>query len=66
LTQGFFAQLLQRQDLKGVDEERGKFRSFLLASMKHYLANDWKFQNRQKRGGDYEIFSFDVETAEAR
>jgi len=66
LTQGFFAQLLQRQDLKGVDEKRGKFRSFLLASMKHYLANDWKFQNRQKRGGDYEIFSFDVETAEAR
>ena len=66
LTQGFFAQLLRRQDIRGVDARRGRFRSFLLAALKHFIANDWKHQNRQKRGGGCEVLSFDAETAEAR
>ena len=66
LTQGFFAQLLRRQDIRGVDARRGRFRSYLLAALKHYVANDWKRQNRQKRGGGCEVLSFDAETAEAK
>ena len=38
LTQGFFTRLLEKKNLKAADPERGKFRSFLLASVKHYLA----------------------------
>lgn len=66
LTQGFFAQLLRRQDIRGVNARRGRFRSYLLAALKHFIANDWKHQNRQKRGGGCEVLSFDAETAEVR
>jgi RNA polymerase sigma-70 factor (ECF subfamily) len=50
LTQGFFAQLLEKRYLRQYQRERGRFRSFLLASLKHFLANqrDWAFA--QKRG----------------
>ena len=51
LTQGFFAQLLGKKYLKDVMRERGRFRSFLLASVKHYLANEWDRAQAQKRGG---------------
>ena len=66
LTQGFFVELLRRKDIRGVDARRGRFRSYLLAALKHYLTNDWKHQNRQKRGGGCDVFSFDAETAEAQ
>ena len=51
LTQEFFARLLARDDLATVDREKGKFRSFLLASMKHFLANESDRARAQKRGG---------------
>src|SRR5262245_59213857 len=51
LVQGFLASLLARQSLSGVDRSRGKFRSFLLASLKHYLANDYDRSQAIKRGG---------------
>src|SRR5438045_655678 len=41
LTQEFFARLLAKNYLAEVDRERGRFRSFLLAAMKHFLANEW-------------------------
>jgi DNA-directed RNA polymerase specialized sigma24 family protein len=41
LTQEFFARLLEKKALSAADRERGKFRCFLLASMKHFLANEW-------------------------
>ena len=41
LTQAFFARLLEKNDLATADSERGKFRSFLLTSLKHFLANEW-------------------------
>src|SRR5215213_3277150 len=44
LTQDFFARFLEKNDVAAARSERGRFRSFLLASMKHFLANDWDRQ----------------------
>jgi RNA polymerase sigma-70 factor (ECF subfamily) len=51
LTQEFFARLLEKNSLTAADESRGRFRSFLLASLKHFLANEWDKARAQKRGG---------------
>jgi RNA polymerase sigma factor (sigma-70 family) len=59
LTQGFFKRLLEKNYLLQVDPEKGKFRSFLLASIKHFLANDWDRTQTKKRGGAYAIISWD-------
>ena len=56
LTQSFFARLLEKRDLHGVAPEKGKFRSFLLCSLNHFLANEWDKSQRLKRGGGI-IFS---------
>jgi len=66
LTQGFFELFLAKHYLKDVDRDKGRFRSFLLASLKHFLANEWKKANRQKRGGSVEFISFDAIEAEER
>ena len=51
LTQGFLTSLIERQDFEGLRQDRGRFRAFLLASLKHYLSN-WSARERtQKRGG---------------
>ena len=51
LTQAFFARFLEKNYLEGLDAERGRFRAFLLASLKHFLANEWDRSQAQKRGG---------------
>lgn len=51
LTQAFFAKLLEGNALATVDPARGRFRSFLLASMTHFIANHWRAEKAQKRGG---------------
>jgi RNA polymerase sigma factor (sigma-70 family) len=66
LTQGFFAHLLEKKALGGVEREKGKFRSFLLASLKNFLANDWDRQHAAKRGGKHSVISLDDDTAEDR
>ena len=66
LTQEFFSQLLAGKGLESVDRRKGKFRSFLLASMKHLLANEWNRSQRQKRGGASAHFSLDAISAEGR
>ncbi len=66
LTQEFFARLLEKGWLGGVDRERGRFRSWLLASMKHFLANEWDRSRTLKRGGGAALFSFDELDAESR
>ncbi len=66
LTQGFFESLLRRQDLAHVTPERGRFRTFLLAALGHYLANEWRRGQRQKRGGGQTVVSFDALPAEER
>lgn len=67
LTQSFFARLIGKQDLVAVDRAKGKFRSFLLAAMKNFLANEWDKIKTQKRGGGLQNFtSLDARTAESR
>ncbi len=65
-TQEFFTRLLARNQLQMADPTRGRFRSFLLASMKNQLANERRAASRQKRGGDVVTFSLDEAQAEQR
>jgi RNA polymerase sigma factor (sigma-70 family) len=66
LTQEFFAQLLEKDFLKDVDHRRGKFRSFLLATLKHFLSHQREHDRAQKRGGGRVPFSLDFQDAENR
>lgn len=66
LTQSFFARFLEKRYLADIDPARGKFRSFLLASLKHFLANEWDRARAKKRGGDKAVIPLDREAAEAR
>ena len=66
LVQAFFARFLEKNYLEGLAAERGKFRAFLLASLKHFLANEWDKTQRQKRGGGAQHISLDWQTAETR
>jgi RNA polymerase sigma-70 factor (ECF subfamily) len=59
LTQGFFARFLEKQSIAAADRDRGRFRTFLLTSMEHYLANEWDRAHRQKRGGDRRFLSLE-------
>ncbi len=59
LTQGFFALVLEKNYLGEADRERGRFRSFLLTAVKHFLANEWDRANALKRGGGQVSVSID-------
>lgn len=59
LVQEFFAQLLSSKGLQNVQKGKGRFRSFLLRSVKNFLTNDWKRANAQKRGGGLKPLSID-------
>jgi RNA polymerase sigma-70 factor (ECF subfamily) len=66
-TQGFFARLLEKNDLAKVDRAQGKrFRSWLLACVQHYLANEHDREHAQKRGGGRPLESLDAAAAEGR
>ena len=64
LTQEFFARLLEKNYLADADESRGRFRSFLLAALKHFLANEWDKASAQKRGGGQVLMPIDFNAAE--
>ena len=66
LTQAFFARFLAGDHLHGLRAERGKFRAFLLASLKHFLANEWDKSQCQKRGGGVVPLSLDWQTADTK
>ncbi len=66
LTQEFLAQLLQRNDFAEVSPERGRFRSFLMASFKHLLTNAYHRQRTEKRGGRVTFVSLENEAPETR
>src|SRR6266705_2967344 len=66
LTQEFFARLLEKHFLDHVDQEKGRFRSFLLAACKHFLSNERDRARAKKRGGGREAICIDVEDAESR
>ena len=62
LTQGFFEKFLAKDYLNSVQRERGRFRTFLMTSLTHFLANDWDRATAQKRGGKATLISLDAET----
>jgi RNA polymerase sigma-70 factor (ECF subfamily) len=64
LTQGFFLHLLERKGLVRVDPIKGRFRSFLLASMQNYLSKEADRVRCLKRGGNFEFVSLNTESAE--
>ena len=66
LTQEFFARLLERNDLARADPDKGRFRSFLLGALNHFLAYEWRKNQAAKRGGGQALISLDEEAAEAR
>lgn len=66
LTQAFFARLLEKKWLQTATPERGRFRSFLLTSLQHFLANEWDRARAQKRGGQFQFFSLDAALGEER
>jgi RNA polymerase sigma-70 factor (ECF subfamily) len=66
LTQEFFAQLIAKEHLRLADREKGKFRTFLLATLDHFLAREWSRAHRQKRGGQFAFVSLDQPTPEER
>jgi len=66
LTQEFFARLLAKGLLAGVDPTKGRFRSWLLGVMNHFLAHEWARVRAQKRGGGQPTFSLDEAGAEER
>lgn len=66
LTQAFFARLLEKNSFTGLDSEKGKFRAFLLASLKHFLANEYDKAQAQKRGGGTVNLSLDWQTADTK
>jgi RNA polymerase sigma factor (sigma-70 family) len=66
LTQSFFARFLEKHDVKAADPHRGRFRSFLLGSFKHFLANEYDREHTSKRGGGHVFIALEVEGAEAR
>jgi RNA polymerase sigma factor (sigma-70 family) len=66
LAQGFFLHLLEHKTLSRVDRSKGKFRSFLLASLQNYLSNEAERARCLKRGGKAEFISLDLAGAEDR
>jgi RNA polymerase sigma-70 factor (ECF subfamily) len=65
LTQEFFYRLLDKRYLSAVDHRKGRFRTFLLAALEHFLANEWRRLQTQRRGGGQQIISID-DSAEQR
>jgi RNA polymerase sigma factor (sigma-70 family) len=66
LVQGLFEQLLERDFLKSVDTEKGRFRSFLLRCLRNFIANERDWSMRLKRGGQQWVLSLDTTAAEER
>lgn len=66
MTQSFFATFLQKKRLGLADPARGRFRSFLLSSFKHFLASEWNRANAAKRGGRSVVVSLDAQSPEDR
>jgi len=66
LTQGYFAALIAKGYLNQADRERGKLRSFLLTTLKHFIADEWSKATALKRGHGQPVVSFDATEAEER
>lgn len=66
LTQDFFARILEKHSIARADPQRGRFRSFILTAMNHFLGQEFEKSRAQKRGSGLEVFSLDLARAEQR
>jgi len=66
LTQSFLVEFIEAAGFASADRERGRFRTYLLGAMKHFLANEWHRARRQKRGGGVTFLEWDGLDPEAR
>lgn len=66
LTQEFFCRLLEKRWLDSVDREKGRLRTFLIVTLKHFMANEWRRASAQRRGGGQSQMEFDTVFAESR
>lgn len=66
LTQEFLTRLLEKNWVSGADKTRGRFRTFLLSAMKHFLADEWDKVRAQKRGGGMPLMKLQFDTAETQ
>jgi RNA polymerase sigma factor (sigma-70 family) len=66
LTQGFFARLIEQGYVASADQEKGRFRTFLLTLFRRHMANEWNREHVQKRGGFQPKLSMDAAWAESR
>jgi len=66
LTQAFFARIIETGGFAAADRERGRFRSYLLGAMKHFMTNQWHRAQTQKRGGKVQFIEFDALDPEVR
>jgi RNA polymerase sigma factor (sigma-70 family) len=66
LTQEFFVRVLERNSLRGADPSRGRFRAFLLGSVRHFLSNERRSARAIKRGAGRRPLSFELDSAEGR
>jgi DNA-directed RNA polymerase specialized sigma24 family protein len=66
LTQGFFLDLLEHKALTRVDQQKGRFRSFLLGSLRNFLSNEAQRAYCLKRGGQVQFVCLDLDGAEDR
>ena len=66
LTQGFFARILEKKGFSQADPDRGRFRSFLITSLRNYIANEYDHQAATKRGGGKTVVSLDASQGESR
>ena len=64
LTQGFFGSLLERDFFGAVSADKGKFRSYLLGALTHYLSDQYDRSRAQKRGGEFNFVQAEVELAD--
>lgn len=64
LTQAFFLEIMEKQQIGVADEQRGKFRTFLLAAFDHFINKQWRSQQALKRGGGESPLSFDFQNAD--
>src|SRR5262245_16847528 len=66
LTQEFLARLMKNRSFAGANPQKGRFRTYLLGALSHFLSDEWDKARAQKRGGGEPVFSLDESAAEER
>ncbi len=66
LTQSFLIKFIETNGFASADRQRGRFRTYLLGAMKHFMANDWRRHRAAKRGGNVQFLEWDALDPESR